>query len=266
VDAFTGRWDSIHPEVVAAISVLGALYLAAWLPRARRGLPVPAGIVLAFLGGLTSLGLALNGPLHDLAERALFSAHMVQHLVLTLLVPPLLLAGTPAWMVDRLLGPLLDGRRTGPVTRAFSHPLLQFAIYAITLVAWHLPGPYDAALARAPWHALAHATLLGASLLGWWPVLARSRRAPALPPAAQLLYLFVFGMPMTIVAAMITGAEDVLYPFYASAPRVFDLSPLADQRLGGVLMWVPAGVVPLVVFTLVFFRWAAAEADADERA
>jgi putative membrane protein len=71
-------------------------------------------------------------------------------------------------------------------------------------------------------------------------------------------------MPMTVVAALVTGAESVLYPYYAAAPRVFDLTPLADQRLGGVLMWVPAGIIPLLAFTVVFFRWAAAEREADD--
>jgi cytochrome c oxidase assembly factor CtaG len=95
-------------------------------------------------------------------------------------------------------------------------------------------------------------------------VLGRSILAPRLHYAAQILYLFAFGLPMTAVAAMITGAETLLYPFYASAPRILPLTPLADQRLGGVIMWVPAGFVPLVAFTVVFFRWSAAEPDRDE--
>ena len=94
-----------------------------------------------------------------------------------------------------------------------------------------------------------------------------AERLPALPYAGQLLYLFVFGMPMTVVAAMVAGAEHVLYPYYAAAPRVVDLTPLADQQLGGVIMWVPAGIIPVVAFTVVFFRWAAAEwDDADDTA
>jgi putative membrane protein len=95
-------------------------------------------------------------------------------------------------------------------------------------------------------------------------VVARSARVPRLPPAAQILYLFALGLPMSAVAAMITNAERVLYPFYAAAPRLFGLTAFADQRLGGVIMWVPAGIVPLVAFTVVFFRWAAAEPDQDE--
>jgi cytochrome c oxidase assembly factor CtaG len=92
---------------------------------------------------------------------------------------------------------------------------------------------------------------VGGALVAWWPILSPSRRLPALPYAAQLLYLFAFGMPMTIVAAMIAGAEQMLYP----------PAPLADQRLGGVLMWVPAGLVPVTAFTAVFFRWASAESE-----
>ena len=100
--------------------------------------------------------------------------------------------------------------------------------------------------------------------MAWWPILSASRLLPALPSAAQLLYLFVLGMPMTVVAAFVTGADRPLYGWYATAPRLFGLTPLADQQLGGIIMWVPAGIVPLVAFTVVFFRWAAAEPDEPE--
>jgi len=107
-------------------------------------------------------------------------------------------------------------------------------------------------------------SLLAGALLGWWPILSTSRQLPGLPYAAQLLYLFVFGIPMTVVAAFVTVAERPLYGWYAAAPRLFGLTPLADQQLGGIIMWVPAGIVPLVAFTVVFFRWAAAEPDEPE--
>lgn len=243
----------VHPEVLLGVALLGAAYAWAW--RARGGPEAPASAV-AFTAGLGLLLVALNGPLHDLADYHLFAAHMVQHLVLTLGVAPLLLVGTPGWMVDGFLG---EGGSV--IARAITRPLPAFSLWGAALVLWHLPGPYEAALASHPIHIVQHLTLLATSVLGWWPVLARSRLAPPLPYAAQILYLFVFGIPMTIVAAMITGAERVLYPFYASAPRLFELTPLADQRLGGVIMWVPAGLIPLVAFTIVFFRWAAAEAE-----
>ena len=105
-----------------------------------------------------------------------------------------------------------------------------------------------------PWHVVAHITLVAAAVLAWWPVVSPSRLLPALPPGAQILYVFVLGMPMTVVAAMITGAEVVLYPTAST-------TPIEDQRLAGILMWVPAGIVPLIAFTIVFFRWCAAEPD-----
>ena len=249
---------SLHGEVVLAVGVAAAVWAWAWYRRGTRPGPTQA---VRFGGALVVALVALNGPLHDLSDWYLFSAHMVQHLLLTLVVPPLLLTGMPAFMVDGLLRPVLATRVGGAVVRTLTRPLPAFALYAVAVVGWHLPGPYNAALEVHGWHVVEHLVLVAAAVAGWWPIVSPSRLAPALPYAAQLLYLFVFGMPMTVVAAMITGAEHVLYPFYETAPRLFDLTPLADQRLGGVIMWVPSGLIPLAAFTIVFFRWAAAEAD-----
>jgi len=186
---------------------------------------------------------------------------MVQHLVLMLVVPPLLLTGLPAGMADGMLAPVLARPSTAALARGLTRPLPAIALYAIGLIAWHLPAPYNLALQVHGWHIVEHLVLLATAVVGWWPIASPSRRLPPLPYAAQLLYLFVFGMPMTVVAAMITAAERLLFPLYAAAPRLFDLTPLADQRLGGVIMWVPSGLIPLAAFTLVFFRWVAAEAD-----
>jgi putative membrane protein len=248
----------IHLDVVIGAAMAAGAYFAAWRAAGERLRP---GRAVAFVGALVTLLVALNGPVHDLAEGALFSAHMVQHLLLTLVVPPLLLAGTPSFMADALLAPLL--RRPAPcwVLRTLTRPVPALGAYAVVLFVWHLPQPYDAALRSHAIHIAEHALLVTTALAAWWPVASPSRRLPRLPYAAQILYLFVFGIPMTIVAAMITGAEQSLYPFYASAPRVTALTPLADQRLGGVLMWVPAGLVPLLAFTAVFFRWAASEPE-----
>lgn len=255
---FSWTSGSVHLDVLLGLALLGVVYAWGWTrrpgkPSARR--------IGCFFAGLVSLALALNGPLHDLSEDVLFSAHMVQHLILILTVPPLLLAGTPAWMIDRLLDPLLARRATRSLVTRATHPLSALALYGVALVVWHLPGPYGATLAAHGWHIVQHLTLLAAAVLAWWPVLSPSARVPRLPYGAQILYLFLFGMPMTVVAAMVTGAETLLYPYAANRPLLFGLSPLADQRLGGVLMWVPAGLVPLISFTVVFFRWAATERD-----
>jgi putative membrane protein len=247
---------SIHPEVVLGAAALAALY--AWGTRTAPPRPAQAA---RFVGALAALLLALNGPLHDLSDNSLFAAHMVQHLVLTLLFPPLLLTGLPTGMADALLAPVLARRPTAALARTVTRPLPAFALYAVALIVWHLPAPYNLALEVHGWHVVEHLVLLATATLGWWPIASPSRLLPPLPYAAQLLYLFVFGMPMTVVAAMITAAEQPLFPFYVAAPRVLDLTPLADQRLGGVIMWVPSGLIPLTAFTIVFFRWVAAEAD-----
>jgi putative membrane protein len=251
---FPGSW---HAEVLAGILLVAGLYRIA----ARRTTRPSAAERSTFAAALVVLLLALNGPLHDLSDAYLFSAHMVQHLLLTLVVPPLLLLGTPGAMIDALLERF---RPLSATVRMCRRPLPALALYAAALIVWHLPGPYGAALEHHALHVVEHLTLMATATLAWWPVLGRSRVAPALPYGAQLLYLFAFGIPMTAVAAMVTSAEQVLYAFYAAAPRVASLDPLADQRLGGLLMWVPAGVIPVVAFTAVFFRWAAVERDPDD--
>jgi putative membrane protein len=251
----------VNLDVVIGVVLLAAAYTWATVTSRR---PAPLAPPIAFFGGCGALLAALNGPLHDLSDYYLFSAHMVQHLVLMLVVPPLWLAGTPGWMLDALVARAARAPRVA--LRWLTRPLPAFAAFGVALVAWHLPGPFHAALEVHAWHVVEHLVLLGASVLGWWPIVSRSARLPALPYAGQLLYLFVFGMPMTVVAAMVTGADQVLYSYYATAPRVLDLGPLADQRLGGLIMWVPAGIIPVVAFTVVFFRWAAAERDADDAA
>jgi putative membrane protein len=258
---FTWLGGEIHLDVLIGVLGLAALYTRAIIVSRR---PTPLAQPLAFFGGCVALLLALNGPLHDLSDYYLLSAHMAQHLVLTLVVPPLWLAGTPGYVLDALLERILRCRLAGAGVRTATRPLMALSIYAVALIGWHLPGPYNAALERHAWHVAEHVILLASAVLAWWPILSGSRRLPALPYAAQLLYLFVFGMPMTVVAAFVTGAERPLYPWYAAAPRLFGLTPLADQQLGGVIMWVPAGIIPLVAFTVVFFRWAAAEPDEPE--
>ena len=257
---FTWLGGEIHGEVVVGVLLLAGLYTYGIVASRRR---IPLSRPLAFFGGCAALLVALNGPLHDLSDYYLLSAHMVQHLLLTLVAAPLWLAGTPGHMLDGLLDPVLRSK-AGAIARTATRPLVAFAAYAVVLIGWHLPNPFNAALEGHGWHIFEHVTLLPSALLAWWPILSASRRFPALPYAAQLLYLFVFGMPMTVVAAFVTGADRPLYAWYASAPRLFGLTALADQQLGGIIMWVTAGIVPLVAFTVVFFRWAAAEPDEPE--
>jgi putative membrane protein len=257
---------SVDPVLVAGLAVTAGLYVSAIIRRHRFNrdvgaggdAPIERGRIAAFAGGLAVMLGALTGPLHDLSDYYLFSAHMVQHLLLAFAVCPLLLFGMPRWLADRLLSPPWVQRIGRPLTR----PSGAFAAFNLVLVAWHLPPLYNLAMVQHPIHIVQHLMILAVSMLLWWPVLSPSRLLPRAPFPIQLLYLFVVGLPMVVVSIFIAMADSVLYPYYAAAPRVWEaLTPQADQHLGGLIMWIPGGFVFLTALSVVFFRWQAAGGD-----
>ena len=250
------HWD-LHPSVVIGLALLGGLYVF-W-----GGLEAPRRRVAAFAVALAVLGLALNGPLHNLSHGYLFSAHMVQHLALTLVFPPLLLYGTPASVVRPLLGP----HGVASFARWATRPLAAGLVFSVPITLWHFPQFYEAALEHHALHIVQHLVFIATAVIMWWPILSPVPELPRASYPTQLLYLFVLGLPMTLAGAMITLADGVLYPFYAAAPRVWGLTPLADQQLGGLLMWVVGTIYLWVAATVVWFRWSAREEAGDaERA
>jgi putative membrane protein len=244
------RWD-LHPSVLAGLVLLGGLFVyMGGLRAARRR-------VAAFAGALVVIFVALNGPLHNLSDSYLFSAHMAQHLVLTLLFPPLLLYGTPTWVARPILKP---GWVTA-LARAVTRPVPAAALFTAPIVLWHIPRFYEAALRDHNLHIVQHLVFLVTAVVMWWPILSPVPELPRLPYPAQMLYLFLLGIPMSVTGALITLSDGVLYPFYAAAPRVWgnDWSTLVDQQVGGLLMWVVGGLVLWGAMTVVWFRWAASE-------
>jgi putative membrane protein len=246
------HWD-IHPSVAIGIVALALLY------GRLGGFAAPRRRVVSFAASLLVLFFSLNGPLHDLSDSYLFSAHMVQHLILTLLFPPLFLYGLPAQVVRPFLRPAwvraLGERMVRPVAAA--------AIFTIPIVLWHMPALYEAAMRHHPLHIVQHLVFLASSVVMWWPVLSPVPELPRASYPGQLLYLFLLGIPMSIVGAMITLANSPLYPFYVAAPRVWGLSPIDDQQIGGLVMWVPGGLVFWIAMTVVWFRWSVREERGD---
>jgi putative membrane protein len=241
------RW-SIHPSTVIGIGALAALYL--WGARQVSEKPsVPQKIF--FFTGLLIMFASLNGPLHDLSDDCLFSAHMVQHLLLTLVIPPLLLSGVPGSM----LRPILSRRGIAPVARFFTRAPITFAVFNLAIAGWHLPPLYNASMAHHGIHILEHLIFMTAAVLMWWPLLSQLPELPRLAYPAQMLYSFLISIPMTIVAVYISMADHVLYPAYAAAPRILPLSPLDDQLLGGLIMWIPGGIIFVIILTVIFFKW-----------
>jgi len=239
------HWD-IHPSVVIGLAGLGGLYVY-W-----GGLRAPRRQVAGFTAALIVMFAALNGPLHDLSDHSLFSAHMVQHLGLTLAFTPLLLYGTPAWV----LRPLLRPRWVMALSRVLTRPLVAGGVFSGVMALSHFPVFYEAALRHHNLHIVQHLIFIATSVLLWWPVLSPVPELPRASYPGQVIYLFAIGLPMSAVGAFATLAEHPLYPFYAAAPRVWGLSPLDDQRYGGLIMWVGGTLVLWIAATVVWFRWA----------
>ncbi len=247
------RW-SVHPSTAIGIAALGALYLGA--ARWQRRDPTAAQKAF-FFSGLLVMFASLNGPIHDLSDVYLFSAHMVQHLLLTLVMPALLIAGVPGWM----LRPLLSNRPVAAVARFLTRPVICYVVFNVVIAAWHLPPFYNAAMADHSIHILEHVMFMAGAILMWWPLLSPLPELPRLSYPGQMLYSFLMTIPMSITAIYIAMADSVLYPAYSAAPRIFPLSPLEDQLLGALIMWIPGGIIFYIIMTVVFFKWNARGED-----
>ena len=248
---YSWNWE---PSVLIGLALQAGVYLACVGPLRSRfpgSAPVPQGRIQTFLLGTLVLFIALVSPLDTLGDGYLLSAHMVQHLLMTLIAPPLLLLGTPRW----LFRPLLRLPFGLPLGRAITNPLVAFLLFNITFAIWHVPAFYELTLHNQWLHILEHIMFLVTATLTWWPIFSPLDELPRLPDPAQCLYLFLESLPPTILGALITFPDQVLYPTYAAAPRVWGLSPMADQQLGGLIMWIPGALVFFVVLTVVFFRW-----------
>jgi putative membrane protein len=226
--------------------------------------------IAAFAGGWAFLALALVSPIHALGE-ALFSVHMTQHEILMLVAAPLLVLGSPIAPVLRAFPPAgARGfarvfHRSGAswLARTLRAPLVAWAFHAAVLWAWHVPALFQAALESEAAHAAQHVSFLGSALVFWWALL--HGRGRALDYGVAVLYLFTTALHSGLLGALLTFSTTVWYPGYAS--RVGSgLTPLEDQQLGGLIMWVPACSLYLVIALVLLARWMRATGDRVRRA
>jgi putative membrane protein len=251
----------LHPSVVIGVALLSALYALGVGPLRRRfgwAERVPWSRVACFAASQLLLLAALNGPIHHLGDYFLFSAHMLQHLLITLVFAPLFLLGLPDW----LLRPLVRPRWLFALGRWLTGPVVAFALYNAALLVWHLPAVYETAMRDHDVHIAQHLCFMALAVIAFWPVAGLLPEFPRLTYLWQIGYLFVMQIPMVALGAFLTLADQVLYPFYAAAPRVTaQLPALEDQQLGGLLMWLPGHLVLWIPMAVIFFRWVRAQSD-----
>src|SRR5712671_188823 len=261
--AILSSW-SFDLKIALGLAVAFLLYTRGWLIL-HRTLPERFSVwrLFAFAGGLATLWLAIASPL-DAFAGLLLSAHMVQHLLLMSVAPPLILLGAPLLPLLRGLprkfardgvGPFLVWPALRRAGTTVTHPVSCWTIMAITLCAWHVPAAFDLALRSPAWHKVEHACFLGASLLFWWPVVRPFPSRPQWPLWSVPFYLLAADLLNTALSAILTFSDHVLYPTYLAAPRLFGTTALGDQTCAGLIMWVPGSLVYLVPAALIAVQY-----------
>jgi putative membrane protein len=242
------------------VLLLEAAYLWAVRRRGRAPRLASGRQVAAFTGGVAALWVASDWPVHDLAEGFLYSVHMTQHLLLTLIAAPLLLLGTPGWMARRILQ---RTHLTGLV-RALCRPVPGLLQFNAVLVLSHWPLVVNGTLRNHPLHFVAHAVLVVSALLMWMPVASPLPEVPRARPPVQMLYLFLQTILPTVPASFLTFGAHPLYHFYETVPRLWGISARSDQQVAGLIMKLVGGLYLWSFIGVIFFRWYGQE-EAEER-
>lgn len=248
------------PTAIVPLVLVAALY--AWAVRrvdaAHPGNRHPAHRTWLFMAGLVAIAVALTSPI-EAYEGLLFSVHMIQHMLLELVAAPLLLAGAPITLALRVSSPrvrrgllaVLQSR----VVHVISFPVIAWVLFAAVNWGWHFSTLYDQALENELLHYFQHATFLGAALLFWWPAIGADPSPWRLPHPMRLFYLFLAMPQNSFLGVALLQTSTVLYPHYVTNGRTWGPSPLEDQHLGGVLMWVMGDMAFLAGMAVVVALW-----------
>jgi len=254
---------SLPVWLTSAIALTALVYLRGWLVLRRTRREQFSGWRLAsFIAGLASLWLAIGSPLDAFADM-LLSAHMVQHLILMSVVPPLLLLGFPFVPLLRGLPEIVLKSVAAPLLRSKSlrhlahwlvlSPVAWLAMN-ITFLAWHVPDAYDFALEHENWHDFEHICFLFTSLLFWWCILRPWPATRHRHDWAILLYLIGADLVNTALSAFLAFCNRPVYPFYIDHPNPFQIAALPDQVLGAVIMWVVGSLAFLIPAAAISFE------------
>jgi cytochrome c oxidase assembly factor CtaG len=260
-EALTDSWH-LHPPIEALILLSFAVYGTGWWRlHQRRSEYFIFRHLLCFLSGEIALFVATASPLHELAEISL-TAHMIQHVLLMMIIPPLILLGAPHLvllfglpnaMLHSVLRPFLGWQRLKKLFLVLLHPANCWIAFVATTLAWHTPVMFELALRSEFWHAVEHTCFLATAFLFWWPVVQPWPSRARWPRWAMIPYLFLADFQNTALSAFLIFCDRVVYPTYATAPRIFGMSALEDQAAAGAIMWVPgsfAFLIPMLWITM----------------
>jgi putative membrane protein len=246
---------SVPPAASFALAMTAAIYLRGWFLMRRARVPfVPAWRAICFLLGLLTLWIALASPL-DTFSAFIVTAHMLQHMLLMMVAPPLILLGAPLIPLVRGLpvfaarefaGPFLNWRIATRVGSALTNLFVALVLMGVVMLGWHTPQMYELALASSSWHEVEHACFFVASLIFWWPVVQPWPSRAQAPRWALVPYLLIADLQNTILSAILVFSDRVLYPSYGRMPRLFGLSAMQDQAASGAIMWVLGSVAFLI--------------------
>ena len=243
--------------ILGGIVVAYALAVRRHVPSSPKETAQRRRRSVLFGSGMAVLWLGADWPVHDLAEDYLYTAHMFQHMLFTLVAAPLLIAGIPAWMWRRLLGPRVVGATFSFLTR----PIVALVVFNGFLLFTHWPAVVEWSLGSEPIHFAFHVLAVGSAVVAWWPILSPLPERPALTPPLQMMFLFVQSLAPTIPASFLTFGNTLLYPSYGEAPRIWGISALDDQLIAGLLMKIGGGLLLWGFIATIFFNWAARERD-----
>ncbi|HWR15931.1 MAG TPA: cytochrome c oxidase assembly protein [Terriglobales bacterium] len=253
------RTWSFEPVVVIPVVLTGLLFAMGAVQRwGRPGWSWAQ--VGSFAAGWLTLILALVSPIHKLGS-LLFSIHMTQHELLMIVAAPLLVFARPIvwflWALPRAwrerAGAWAKNRKFAAVWAAMTLPLFVWLLHGATLWAWHIPYLYDAAVQYESVHALQHTMFLFTALLFWWTLV--HGRYGRLAYGVAVVYVFTTAIHTSILGALMTFTQQIWYPIYDGRTHEFHLTPLEDQQLGGLIMWIPAGVVFIILGLWLMAAW-----------
>ena len=255
-----------YPEAWLVALILGGGYaylLSAWGPRlAPPGLRASGYATrtqkLQFASGVMLFFVGASWPIHGLGEDYIYSAHMVQHMLFQLAAAPLLLLGTPAWLLRALLRPAW----LTALVRVVSKPIVAVLLVNSFVAVAHAPFWVEATVDNGLFHLFTHVVWVAVGLVMWWPVLSPLPELPHYSYLGRMGYLFSHSIVPTIPASFMTFADEPFYPSYVAAPRLAEwLDPLTDLQIAGLLMKIGGGLLLWGVITFLFFKWAAEDRD-----